>query len=130
MSDPRYAGESREFGDSSYVDALVLAGLVMSALIALVVLKFLLNGLVDLLILGDYGSIRRSLGSVIRIVCPWWHPRTQPEESVEQNNPSSEMGGAAFRRRPEVERKAILASILPIKVRKTCLNHSSLKAPR
>ena len=121
MSDPRYAAdENSAFGDSSYVDALVVAATVMGALIGLVILKFFVDFLIDLLILrdGNESPVQRIMGRLFRKICPCWHRRTQPDEDRQEtdNNNEDVEAGRFFRSRPEIERKAIIATILPTKV--------------
>lgn len=105
------------FGDSSYLDALAVASCVVGALIALVVLRFFVNYLIDVVIIGESGCMSSWMRGICRKMCPCWHRRTQPEESsTDRANVQDVETGTAFRRRPQEERKAIIANILPTKV--------------
>ena len=83
-------------------------------MIVLVSLRFLVNFLIDVLILGDTSSAR-SIGNLVRRVFPWFHPRTQPEELTDTQQHEGigmDVGGSG------AEMNAIIIeSILPRKVR-------------
>ncbi|CAB9520819.1 Zinc finger (C3HC4-type RING finger) family protein [Seminavis robusta] len=108
--------------DTTYLEAIAIAGIIMGALVALVILRLFVNLCIDVVILGDLDSARRSLGSLVRRFCPWWHRRTQPEDtSAETNNGNSndreqqmmELGNTPRRFQYSLdERKNIIATIL------------------
>lgn len=104
------------FESTTHIEAVAIAGCVMAALIALVILKFALNICVDVVCLGDLESARRSLGGLRRRVCPWWHPRTQPDASLTGRNENSiEVRStlqSTLRGRSLEERKDIVTSTL------------------
>ena len=100
------------FESTTHIEAVAIAGCVMTALIALVVLKFFLNICIDVVCLGDLVSARRSLGGFLRWVCPRWHPRTQPDAALTDQNENSIEIQSTLRSRSLEERKGIVASIL------------------
>lgn len=105
--------------NTTYMEAIAIVGIIVAALIALIILRFCVNILIDVIILGDLDSARRSIGSIVRRLCPWWHRRTQPEtgSTDEQREGDIEANAIpAFQRRSLEERKAIIASILSDKV--------------
>jgi hypothetical protein len=82
-TDPRvYNTTANAVDDTMYIDAIAIAGCVMAGLIALVILRLFVNLCIDVVILGDFHSARRSVSVITRWICPWWHRRTQPEELI------------------------------------------------
>lgn len=118
-TDPR--GYTNAIDNTTYIDAIAIAGCVMAGLIALVILRLFVNLCIDVVILGDFHSARRSLSVITRLICPWWHRRTQPEELTSTDSGSGqdvELGGPTRIRRNSIEQtKTAIGSILQSKVR-------------
>ena len=115
-ADPRQSANADVFENATRIEAVAIAGCVMAALIALVILKFFVNIFIDVLCLGDLDSARRSIGGLVRRICPWWHPRTQPEAPATDQNDNMREVQATLRGRSLEERKDIVISILQDKV--------------
>ena len=124
-SDPSYASDNAftTFDNTSYLDAIAIVGCVMAAMIALLILRYFLNILIDVIILGDCDSARRSIGNLFRRLCPWWHRRTTPDRMRAQQAHDDEATDTArieitdaFRNYTLEQRKAIISSILAGKV--------------
>ena len=119
MSEPAAFADNSAF-DTTYVDAIAIAGCVMAALIALVVLRFLVNFLIDWLILGELGSARRTIGGLVRRICPWWHRRTEPQATPTTTNEQGRLEMDTLGR-DRTQRKVMIESILPYKVSDYCI---------
>lgn len=103
----------------SFEDGLIIAVGVLGFLMILVVLRFFCNCCIDVTFLGETGSAKKACGEVWRCLCPWWRPRTNPEqddpspsdiEILQQDIDEARTG------MPAEAWKALLHSILPSKV--------------
>ena len=70
---------------------LQIVGVIISFFAIMVVLRWILNCFIDLAVLGNTESLMRQLSQLRRLICPWWHPRTQPqnEEAVGEEEAAS-----------------------------------------
>ena len=131
-SDPRgfYPGSNGDTNDTNYTDAIAIAGCVMASLIALVILRLFVNLCIDVVILNDFDSARRSLGALLRFVFPWWHRRTQPEELASPDSDRQqdvELNIPTRMSHPSIEqRKISIGSILQSKVRMLWMFNATL----
>ena len=72
---------SNEEGDNVR-RGLALVGIILVFLFLLVVLKLMCNMFIDILILRDGDSLMRTLSEIRRLLCPCWHPRTEPSSTT------------------------------------------------
>jgi hypothetical protein len=66
--------------DNNLARGLMLVGIVLLFLFGLVALRLVCNMFIDVAILRDDRSLMRSLSELRRMVCPCWHPRTEPQQ--------------------------------------------------
>lgn len=82
---------AREDWDGSGLQtAAQIVGIVFAFCAVMVVLRFLINTGIDLAILRDSSSLIRCLSQIRRFICPWWHPRTQPQDLYGANGAEAE----------------------------------------
>ena len=104
------------FENTTRFEAVAMAGIIMAALIGLVILRFAIVIIIDVVCLGDLESARRSIGGVLRRVFPWWHPRTQPDTDLTSRNSNSTEIRSTLRERSLEDRKRIVAAALQERV--------------
>ena len=83
-SDGSSSSSLTTFASDSDVDiqeGLKIVGIVMVFLFILMLLRVCCIVFIDVAILRDFGSLMRIFSEFRRTFCPWWHPRTQPEEN-------------------------------------------------
>ena len=81
MSSNGVAADPSQF---DFRKGLAVIGVCIAFLATLVVLRFGCNIFIDLAVLQDSGSLIRALSEIRRKLIPWWHPRTQPQQSSSQ----------------------------------------------
>jgi len=113
MSDPRPS--ANVFEETTRMEAVAIAGIVMAAMIGLVMLKFLFNICINIVCLGEYEAVRGCMRNVSRII-PWW-PRTEPAPSSNIRRESMIEIQSTLRGRALEDRKEIVATLLKDKVR-------------
>lgn len=103
------SGSSGTDGDETK-DALIVVASVVGLMIGLVILRFGTNILIDCCILNEPERARTDL---IRILCPWYHRRTQPTSDDTPNE-------------DEEQERAISSSVeaVPYGIRKDRLMHA------
>lgn len=74
-------------GDLGTKEALIIGAALMAMLIFLAMLRLGCNILIEVCILDELERARRSVGELLRCICPWWHVRTQPTRN--NNNGSA-----------------------------------------
>ena len=104
-------------------------GIILVFLFFLVALKLLCNMFIDVVILRDGDSLLRTMSEVRRLLCPCWHPRTEPSNTTSatemqatttrtRNNESIDMENLLVGMTPE-QKKELLAATLTSKVATT-----------
>lgn len=112
--------------DSGFQKSLQVIGIILLFVAVMGAVRFLLNCLIDLAVLRDTEPLMRQLSQVRRWVCPWWHPRTQPQQQQGQemttstsspdNNGTLDMDRLLAGLTPS-QKQELLASLLKVKVR-------------
>jgi RING-like zinc finger len=78
MSDSGAAGYKSTSPSVGFNEVMIAVGGIVGCFVFLLFLRFCCNMLIDICILQDFVSVRRSCGEVRRLFCPCWRPRTQP----------------------------------------------------
>jgi Ring finger domain len=117
ITSPNVGGASS--GSETRFSALVIGAVMMATIIALLVLRFIVNVLIDLCILCDLDLVRRRCSEAFRKICPCWHPRTQPTDSdrasAESTSPTIELQMAASDRCDEIVSQC-MKELLPCQI--------------
>lgn len=90
-------------------------GVLLSFLLAMAILRVAVNCLIDVTVLrGDSSSsLLRQVSQLRRWFCPWWHPRTQPQEQeLPPQPPSQEAADGRNSQRRYSQRDAALDRVL------------------
>lgn len=90
---------------------LTLVGIVLLFLFTMVALKLCCNVMVDAVILRDGDSLRRTFSQWRRVMCPWCHPRTEPQSGEDSTSglDLAERSADAFR----VDMENLLIGLTP-----------------
>lgn len=71
--------------ESGAPDWLRVIGMLVLFVVFLVLLRFILNCIIDVFVLRDF----RQISQFRRKICPWWHPQTRPQPESQQNEINS-----------------------------------------
>lgn len=81
-----------EDGPSDMARGLMMVGVVILFLFSLVAVRLMCNVFIDIAILGDAPSLMKILSEIRRMICPCWHPRTEPQQDNNNNNRRRDSG--------------------------------------
>ena len=68
--------------DEGLREAGEVIGIILGFLFFMWVLRCFVNTTIDVTVLRDTTSLIRNLSQIRRLFCPWFHPRTEPEEQL------------------------------------------------
>jgi hypothetical protein len=104
-------GQERE--GSGLKIAAEIVGIILAFLLAMAVLRFFINTTIDYAVLRDSSSLVRQLSQLRRCLCPWWHPRTEPQEHIGETveGVSAAIGNDANQGRMEIHMIQMLAGL-------------------
>lgn len=123
-------GDGRQ-GDDAKV-GMIIVGIVLLFLFCMVVLRYGCNLLIDIFVLRDGDSLVRTISELRRLLCPCWHPRTEPTAVGVGAGGAGDAGGSGnndggtdesvsmetlLTGLTQKQKQELLASVVPSKVR-------------